>query len=394
MKILFAIFEVATIALPLFIALILLCRRSSSYDENFETSKLKFLGISRGQYKFLFRFVGVVCVFIAGFAMWQFYFSDNRSKIYSESEDFWNAVESDPKAGSFLKERGEQLLKKNNAEGAKELQQFKVPASPKSGKTAPLSPVGAMLFAAAIAIPARMGSTRFPGKPLAFLDGKTVIERVYESCKKSELAEKVVILTDSLEIQEYSKKINADCIMTSEKCKSGTERIIEALDEIDAEFVVNVQGDEPFISYKLIDEIISSHLDNRAELVTAASKITDAQTLINPNVVKVLRDIEGKSIYFSRTPLPYVRGQSQFDKWLEQADYWRHIGIYGYSAKAITKYSTLRPTVLEQAEMLEQLRFIAAGFKFDVVETQYASIGIDTPADLVAAEEYLKNLKA
>ena len=180
--------------------------------------------------------------------------------------------------------------------------------------------------------------------------------------------------------------------MTSEKCRSGTERIIEAFEEIGAEFVVNVQGDEPFISPKLIDSVIEAHRATNSDLVTAASKIGDANMLINPNVVKVLRDGQGRALYFSRSPLPYVRGQSNPAKWLESCDYWRHIGIYGYSAKALARYDSLPVSTMEKCEMLEQLRFVSAGYKFDIVETDYCSIGIDTPEDLDAAEEYLKSL--
>ena len=166
----------------------------------------------------------------------------------------------------------------------------------------------------------------------------------------------------------------------------------KTLEEIGAEFVVNVQGDEPFISPKLIDSVIEAHRATNSDLVTAASKIGDANMLINPNVVKVLRDGQGRALYFSRSPLPYVRGQSNPAKWLESCDYWRHIGIYGYSAKALARYDSLPVSTMEKCEMLEQLRFVSAGYKFDIVETDYCSIGIDTPEDLDAAEEYLKSL--
>ena len=249
-----------------------------------------------------------------------------------------------------------------------------------------------MVLGAAIAIPARMGSKRFPGKPLAMLGGKAVLERVYDNCRKCERAEKIVILTDSAEIMEFADKIGAPAIQTSPKCASGTERIVEAFDEINANFVVNVQGDEPFISPALVDSIIEAHENSKVDLVTAVSKISDGQMLLNPNVVKVLRGADGSAIYFSRTPLPYVRGEPNADEWLKRCDYWRHIGIYGYSAKAVARYAALPESAMERCEMLEQLRFIAAGYKFDVVETEYESIGIDTPADLAAAEEFLSRI--
>jgi 3-deoxy-manno-octulosonate cytidylyltransferase (CMP-KDO synthetase) len=209
---------------------------------------------------------------------------------------------------------------------------------------------------------------------------------------KCELAEKVVILTDSIEILEFADKIGAPAISTSPNCQSGTERIIEAFEEINADFVVNVQGDEPFISPKLVDSIIEVGKNSNVELVTAISKITDEQALINPNIVKVLRDNEGAGIYFSRTPLPYIRGEANPAEWLKRCDYWRHIGIYGYSAKSLARYASLPVSKMEKCEMLEQLRFIASGYKFELVETDYTSIGIDTPEDLAEAEEFLKKI--
>lgn len=351
MKILLTIFEVATILVPLFFAAIFLLRKNETHEDNYSMSRLRGMGMSLGVYKALYRIAGVICVALAAFAVYKHYIQVPTEEL-TDARKFWEDV----------KARQNAAVK------------------------------GAMLLGAAIAIPTRMGSTRFPGKPLALLGGKAVIERVYESCLKSSLAEKVVILTDSIEIMEFADKIKAPAIMTSEKCRSGTERIIEAFEKIDADFVVNVQGDEPFISPKLIDSIIQTHKNSGADLVTAVSKIGDAATLANPNVVKVLRDNSGKSLYFSRSPLPYNRGEPNIEKWLEKCDYWRHIGIYGYSEKALVRYNSLESTKLESCEMLEQLRFIAAGYKFDVVETEYESIGIDTPADLEAAEEFLKKL--
>ncbi len=348
-KVISTILEVCTIAVPLFIALLFLLRSSESYSEKYEHSKMRFMGISKSKYILLFRIIGILCLLIAVFAVYNNYIAEDSGEL-DESREFWEEIEKNAKSGAIR---------------------------------------SAMLLGAAIAIPARMSSTRFPGKPLALLGGKAVIERVYENCLKSELAEKVVILTDSLEISEFGDKIGAPVIMTSKNCRSGTERIIEAFEEIKSEFVVNVQGDEPFIDYRLIDSIIEAHKASNCEIVTAASKILDAQTLINPNVVKVLRDNSGRAAYFSRSPLPYVRGEPQIGKWFERADYWRHIGIYGYSAKALARYESLPLSAMETCEMLEQLRFIAAGYKFEIVETEYKSIGIDTPEDLKAAEEFL-----
>lgn len=350
-KIIYAILEVAMIAVPLVVALALLIPSKASYSEKFENSKFRSFGVSETNYRLCMRLMGVVCLIVACFAFYMNYIAEPDATL-KPNKEFWEDIN---------RNTSEDLMKLS------------------------------MLLGAAVAIPARMGSTRFPGKPLALLGGKAVLQRVHEACKKSKYAQKVVILTDSLEILEFAQTIGAQAIKTSEKCKSGTERIVEALPEIDADFIVNVQGDEPFISPKLIDDIIEANRASNSQLVTAVSRITDASALVNPNVVKALRDADGRAIYFSRSPLPYVRGEANFEKWLGKSEYWRHVGIYGYSAKSIVRYANLPPCRMEQAEMLEQLRFVNAGFKFDIVETEYESIGIDTPADLAAAEEFLKN---
>ena len=348
--IIFTILEVGVIVVPLSFGLFFLFRGQASYFEAYETSKFRFWGMSKRKYALMFRILGVVCLAIAAFTIYNNYFKTEDTGV-DEVKDFWKDVNKTEKSNVF----------------------------------------SMALLGAAIAIPTRMGSTRFPGKPLALLGGKTVIERVYQRCLESRLAEKAVILTDSQEIMDFAEKIGAPAIMTSPKCNSGTERIIEAFDEIGAEFVVNVQGDEPFISPKLIDELIEIRNNTKCDLVTAASKITEVENLTNPNVVKVLRDVSGKAMYFSRSPLPFIRGEADYAKWLARTDYWRHIGIYGYSKVALERYANFGESVLEKCEMLEQLRFITNGMKFEVAETQYESIGIDTPADLQAAEEFLKS---
>ncbi len=245
----------------------------------------------------------------------------------------------------------------------------------------------------AIAIPARMTSTRFAGKPLALLGGIAVLERVYQKCMAVEQAKgNVYILTDSDEIMEFAKKIGARAILTSPKCNNGTERIVEALSQIDADFIVNVQGDEPFIPAELVSALMDKYSQTKCQLSTAASKITEAKDLDNPNIVKVLRNSLGKIIYFSRQALPFQREEKDKSKWLNNCDYFRHIGIYGYSRQALEEYNSLPASILEKNEFLEQLRFVDANYSFECVETKYLSIGIDTPQDLEEAELYLKSI--
>lgn len=349
-KILLTIIQVGIVIVPLFLGILLVFRSSASYEEAHQNSKAASWGISRSRYALLMRLLGVLLLCVSAFAAYSLFF-EQEQKVDDEVRDFWKDIED---------------------------------------KSKDAFPKAAMLLGAAIAIPTRMSSTRFPGKPLAKLGSKTVIEHVYERCMKSELAERAVILTDSPQIMDFAKQMGAEAIMTSPQCSSGTERIIEAFDEIGAEFVVNVQGDEPFISPNLIDALIQKRAETSCDLVTAASRISDVAALENENVVKVLRAENGRAIYFSRSPLPFIRGVRERAKWLEKAAYWRHIGIYGYSREALNLYANFGPCALEKCEMLEQLRFISNGMQFEVVQTQYESIGIDTPADLVAAEEFLK----
>ncbi len=348
--------EVASYLIPSVAGIYFLFRGAESYADSYDRSRLKFAGMSLRAYKILFRLFGVLLLAIASVIVWNFY--SEEEMIGSDKKDFWNDIkEREEKEGDGL-----------------------------------LFKVSFMPFA--IAIPARMASSRFPGKPLAKLGGKTVLERVCERCAESKLAGgHITVLTDSEDIFSHAQSIGVKCVMTPQTCSCGTERIIAAIDEIGAQFIVNVQGDEPFIEGALIDAIIEKRIDTGAELVTAAHKISDPSELPNPNVVKVLRDGGGRVLYFSRSPLPYVRGEADFSKWLEKADYWRHIGIYGYSRAALEKYSTLPHSELEDCEKLEQLKFVSAGYSFALVETNYKSIGIDTPADLAAAEEYLRNLQ-
>lgn len=353
-KILFTVFEVMALVVPIFVGILFSCRGNDHYKESYINSRFKFYGFGLGKYKLFCRGFGIFMFIFAAFLAWKFYLEEPESE-YKETRDF---------------------LKEINAPDDELDKIFSM----------------AFAFGAAVVIPARMAASRFPGKPLANLGGKRVIERVWENCKKSELAERVVVLTDSAEIKDFSSAIGAECIMTSPECSSGTERIVEALSSLNSEFIVNVQGDEPFVPSALIDLVIDAHLRTAAELVTACEKITDSSQLENPNVVKVLRDNCGKAIYFSRSPLPFVRDGKNFSEWLEKCDYWRHIGVYGYSSRALACYGELQPSRAEKCEMLEQLRFILAGKTFELVETSYSSIGIDTPADLIAAEAYLKSL--
>ncbi len=349
--------EIASFLIPIAVgAYLLLFRRTQAYNEAFTHSIFRGAGVSLQAYRLMFRGLGLFLIMVGCVVVWNYYLADAQHSS-QETKSFWEDVNSDK--------------------------------SDKPGRGV----FDAAMLLPIIAIPARMASTRFAGKPLAKLGGKTVLERVYEKCASSRLAGGAVILSDSPEIEGAARAMGAKHIMTSPDCASGTERIISVLEELGTDFVVNVQGDEPFIAPELIDAIIQKRLDTGAGLVTAARKIKSAEDLFDENVVKVLRAQDGSVLYFSRAAIPHVRGEPDRSKWLSHTDYWQHIGIYGYSADMLRRYASLPHSVLEDCEKLEQLKFVSAGYEFELVETDYVSIGIDTPADLVKAEEYLKTLK-
>lgn len=239
-------------------------------------------------------------------------------------------------------------------------------------------------------IPARFASTRFPGKPLADILGKSMIQRVYEQATKSTRLHKVIIATDDERIKNHVRTF-ADAIMTKPEHPSGTDRCKEALDVLgdSYDYVINIQGDEPLIDPLQIDQL-AGLLDNQVELATLAKKITDNSQLENPNVVKVVTNQEGFALYFSRSVIPYLRNNSP-EAWVHQFDYLKHIGIYGYRVDVLNTITNLKPGKLERAESLEQLRWLENGYKIKVGLTEIENIGVDTPEDL---NQIIKKLKA
>jgi 3-deoxy-manno-octulosonate cytidylyltransferase (CMP-KDO synthetase) len=190
-------------------------------------------------------------------------------------------------------------------------------------------------------------------------------------------------------VAEAARKFGAEVLMTSPDCPSGTARISSVLDKLPGDFFVNIQGDEPFIDPTLLDDLITCWKKTQCSLVTAISKITQVERLQSPSVVKVVRAENGEAIYFSRSPIPFFRGKEIGD-WLKNFTYWSHIGVYGYTRTTLARYPELSATALESAESLEQLRFLAHGFKFQTIETHYHPVAIDTAEDLEAARKLLK----
>ncbi len=234
-------------------------------------------------------------------------------------------------------------------------------------------------------IPSRYAASRFPGKPLVDIDGKTMIQRVYEQAKKSSRLTDVVVATDDERIKRVINGIGGEAFITSEDHLTGTDRCGEVLNLVKNEYdyVINIQGDEPFIDPASIDALCDL-LDYKTEIATLVSRIEDYETLHNPNVVKVILTMRKQALYFSRQVIPYVRGVDP-ENWLEEAEFFRHIGIYAYRHDVLEQIVKLPQNVLENTEKLEQLRWIGYGYRILATETAFTSIGIDTPEDLEKA---------
>ncbi|MEO1258358.1 MAG: 3-deoxy-manno-octulosonate cytidylyltransferase [Bacteroidota bacterium] len=233
-------------------------------------------------------------------------------------------------------------------------------------------------------IPARFGSTRFPGKPLADIYGKPMIQRVYEQALKSDLDE-VVVATDDERIFQHILSTKGRVVMTSAFHKTGTDRCAEvaALPEfVEFEMVVNIQGDEPFIQPEQINQVVGVLKENdRFQIATLVKKIKNSEQLFNPNSVKVVFGREGRALYFSRTPIPHLKDVPRGD-WLAVRDFYHHVGIYGFQKNTLLELTKLPPSNLEQAESLEQLRWMENGFEIGLQVTDYESFGIDVPEDV------------
>lgn len=234
-------------------------------------------------------------------------------------------------------------------------------------------------------IPSRYASTRFPGKPLANINGKTMIERVYEQAKKA--LEYVYVATDNTKIADEVKRFGGKVVMTSENHQSGTDRLAEAIDIIQKErnenfdVVINIQGDEPFIQPEQIEEIKSCFDNEKTEIATLVKKIDKADDIFDENKPKVVFDKNMNAICFSRSPIPFIRNTEKTE-WLNKHEFYRHIGMYAYKTKTLQELTKLEQSPLEIAESLEQLRWIENGYKIRVAKTNFDSIGIDTPEDL------------
>ena len=238
-------------------------------------------------------------------------------------------------------------------------------------------------------IPARYQSTRFPGKVLVDIKGKSMVQRVYEQASKSTFLSKVIIATESKEVKAHVESFEGEAVLTNDNHASGTDRCFETLTlQNEAyDYVVNIQGDEPFISPAQIDEL-AALLDGSVELATLIKKITTNSELFNYGEVKTVFNSKMEALYFSRQPIPYERNAGEME-WLNHSNYYKHIGIYAYRADILEQVSKLPVSNLEKAESLEQLRWLENGLKIKLAFTEHESVCIDTKEDL---ERVLSNI--
>jgi len=246
-------------------------------------------------------------------------------------------------------------------------------------------------------IPARYASTRFPGKALADIGGRPMIQHVYERACKASLVSRVIVATDDTRIADVINLIGGEAVMTSTGHETGTDRLAEVTDGLDTDIIVNVQGDEPLISPEMIDQAIEPFLNHPAlKMGTLKTRIKSLHDFLSPNVVKVVTGADGCALYFSRSPLPFFR-----DKWQDLKDEsfingkllcYKHVGLYVYRRDFLLQYAAMPQTFLEISEKLEQLRAIENGIRIRVVETEFESIGVDTPDDLAKAQERYRRL--
>lgn len=229
-------------------------------------------------------------------------------------------------------------------------------------------------------IPVRYQSTRFPGKPLAMIAGKYLVQRVYEQAKKAKLLQRLIIATDDERIFRASQAFGAEVHMTSPRHQTGTERVAEVAIKLETPVIVNIQGDEPLLQGHMIDRIVQALQDESVPMATLAVKVTDLALLQNKDIVKVVWDKKDYALYFSRAPLPF-----------QDADYfWQHIGIYGYQKEFLLQFQGLPVSWLERCEKLEQLRALENGYKIKIIQTASPTLSVDTPEDIIKVEKFIE----
>ncbi len=238
-----------------------------------------------------------------------------------------------------------------------------------------------------VVVPARYASVRFPGKPLAQIAGRPMIQHVVERLREAGSVSRIVVATEDQRIKDAVTSFGGEAILTRADHRTGTDRVAEVAVHIPAEIYVNVQGDEPLVDSATVDAVIQALIaDEAVHIATPCAPITKPNDIMDPNIVKVVRDFDGNALYFSRAPIPWVRDTGA----KVAAEHWKHIGIYGYRRDALLEFPTLPPGELERVEQLEQLRWLENGFHIGVVETEYDGVSVDVPADIEKVEKILR----
>jgi len=240
-------------------------------------------------------------------------------------------------------------------------------------------------------IPARYGSSRLPGKPLASIAGRPMIQHVVERVRRARLVSSILVATDDDRIKKAVEAFGGHAILTRSDHRTGTDRVAEVAAHVPADIYVNIQGDEPLIDPGIIDAVVVAMLeDNSIQIATPCAAITNQKEIVDPNIVKVARDFDSNGLYFSRAPIPWVRDTGS----PVVARHWKHIGLYAFVRDALLEFPTLPPGELERIEQLEQLRWLENGFRIRVVETEYDAVSVDVPADLERVEKILRENEA
>jgi len=229
-------------------------------------------------------------------------------------------------------------------------------------------------------IPVRFGSTRFPGKPLAPILGRPMLQWVYEGARRSRTIDRLIVAADDERIAAAAKSFGAEAVLTSPDCPSGTDRVAEAAAGIEADLIVNIQGDEPLIEGAMLDALVAALAESGAPMASLMARVGDPALAQDPHRVKVVTNGAGDALYFSRAPIPYGAADFVFV----------HIGIYAYRRDFLFRFRGLKPTRLEEAERLEQLRALENGYRIRMVEIAAPTLSVDTPADIIGVERRLR----
>lgn len=240
-----------------------------------------------------------------------------------------------------------------------------------------------------VVIPARYESSRFPAKLLASLGGKPVLKHTLEAVKNMKLADELIVAVDDARLYAAVESWGQKAVMTSTQHNSGLERIASLVDTLQGDLILNVQGDEPLIDPALLDRIVSQAKHSKAAILTAVCPLHTEEEVFNPNLVKVALGQEHRALYFSRSPIPYVRDREP-KAWLQYASFYGHIGVYCYKRAVLEQFANIPPSSLEEAEKLEQLRFLDHGYIIEAIQTDTRPEGVDTLEDLMKLEEKLK----